>query len=72
VYVPLRINDNHTLCLVNMNTPIHQSPHEYVSEEVLENESGDELLLLEEVDGVGGGSLGQVVEAQESRGQKVK
>jgi len=55
-----------------MNTPIHQSPHEYVSEEVLENESGDELLLLEEVDGVGGGSLGQVVEAKESRGQEVK
>jgi len=48
---------------VDVNASIDQGPHKNVGEKVFKNESGDQLLFVEEVNGVCGGSLSQVVEA---------
>ena len=48
---------------VDVNASIDQGPHQNVGEKVFKNESGDQLLFVEEVNGVCGGSLSQVVEA---------
>jgi len=51
---------------VDVNASVYQGPHENVGEKVFKNESGDKLLFVEEMNGVCGGSLCHVVEAQHS------
>ena len=58
--------------LVNVHTAVHQSPHKDIGEEVLKNEPRDELLLVEEMYGVSGGPLCEVIKAQNPRGHEVE
>ena len=55
-----------------MHTPVDERPHEDVGEEVLKDEGGDQLLLADEVLGVGAGVLQEVVHAEETGHHEVE
>ena len=55
-----------------MDASVDQGPHEDVGEEVLEDESGDELLLCHEVHGGAAGFLDEVVQSQDPGDKEIE
>lgn len=57
---------------VDVHASVHERPDEDVGEEVLEDECGDQLLLVEEVHGLRARLLQQVVHSEDARNDEVE